>query len=246
MISPGLVSITFRKLAVTDIIALVRQAQLAGIEWGGDVHVPPGNATLARHVRQQTLDAGLAVAAYGSYYRVGENQPFEPVLESAIALGAPTIRVWPGGLASDKADVTYRQRVVEDSRRIADLAGKAGISISYEYHAGTLTDTDASAQQLLRAVDHPNVFTLWQPHNGAAFEANLAGLRGVLPRVSNVHVFHWWPDATVRLPLADGAERWRKYLAALTGKHWVLLEFVAGDDPDNFLRDAATLRSWLT
>jgi hypothetical protein len=50
----------------------------------------------------------------------------------------------------------------------------------------------------------------------------------------------------VRLPLADGADRWREYLRVLAGSdRWALMEFVAGDDPQNFLRDAATLRDWL-
>ena len=244
MIQPGLVSVTFRKLAPAEIIALVRQAQLTGIEWGGDIHVP--DPARGREVRQQTGDAGLAVAAYGSYYRVNGDKPFETVLETAVALGAPTIRVWAGGLDSAKADAAYRAAVVADSRRIGDLAARAGVTISYEWHGGTLTDTNESGQQLLREVNHPNVFTLWQPHNGVALEPNLAGLHAVLPRVTNVHVFHWWPDHTVRLPLADGADRWREYLRVLAGRdRWALMEFVAGDDPQNFLRDAATLRDWL-
>ena len=40
MIRGGLVSITFRKLSPRAIIDLVTRANLIGIEWGGDVHVP--------------------------------------------------------------------------------------------------------------------------------------------------------------------------------------------------------------
>ena len=98
MFLPGLVSITFRQLSVTEIIALVTQAGLAAVEWGGDIHAPHGDEAQAQAIARMGADAGLRVAAYGSYYRVGhpETGPFEAVLASAVALGAPHIRVWPG------------------------------------------------------------------------------------------------------------------------------------------------------
>jgi len=242
MITPGLVSVSFRKISPLEIIALVKQAGLAGIEWGGDVHVPHGDVVRAKEVRQQTLAAGLAVLAYGSYYRL-DGQKFEAVLESAVALGAPVIRVWAGAVGSAKATAEQRAAVVADSQRIGDLAAKAGIKIAYEYHGGTLTDTDASARQLLHEVAHPNVYTLWQPHIEDTVDANLESLRGVLPRLVNLHVFHWTANPRERRPLAEGAQDWGQYLSAVSGNRAALLEFVQDDDPQNLLRDAATLLS---
>lgn len=252
MIRSGLVSVTFRPLAPADIVTLVKRAGLAGIEWGGDVHVPPGDLRRAREVRELTAEAGLQVAAYGSYYRVGASEgaglPFEQVLETAVELGAPTIRVWPGTAASEATDDQARWRIVQELRRIGDLASRALVSVSTEFHGGTLTDTNDSASQLLVEVDHTNVFTYWQPHNGEPTPDCVAGLRAVLPRVSNVHVFHWWPTAKERHPLVDGAARWREFFAALRhapGDRFALMEFVPGDAPEAFLRDAATLQRWL-
>src|SRR4051812_49693737 len=100
----GLVSVTFRALGPQQVVELVRQANLDAIEWGGDIHVPHGDTARAREVRTMTLDAGLAVAAYGSYYRAAvsdaDGLPFARVLETAVALEAPTIRVWAGNKAS--------------------------------------------------------------------------------------------------------------------------------------------------
>src|ERR1700761_6585245 len=98
MLTPGLVSITFRKLSPEEVIALCVEAEVRCIEWGGDVHVPPGDVARAREVGHLTREAGLEVAAYGSYYRLGPNEPgsFEAVMASAAALGAPTIRGWAG------------------------------------------------------------------------------------------------------------------------------------------------------
>ena len=60
---PGLVSVTFRKLLPHEIIDLVVKSGLSGIEWGGDVHVPHGEADTARMVKRMTLDAGLNVSS---------------------------------------------------------------------------------------------------------------------------------------------------------------------------------------
>ena len=252
MIYSGLVSVTFRKLSPAEVVALVRKAGLRGIEWGGDVHVPHGDVGRAREVRALTEEAGLKVAAYGSYYRAGWSEtnglPFKHVLDSAVELGAPTIRVWPGNKAS--ADMSGRERgaVVEDLRRIAGLAEQAGVTISTEFHGGTLTDTNESAAALLAEVAHANVFTYWQPHNGEETAECVAGLRAVAGRVSNVHVFHWWPTSAERHALADGAARWAEFwreLRALPGERFAMLEFVQGDDEEAFLRDAGTLTEWL-
>jgi len=98
LFTAGLVSVTFRKLTPEHIVDLVAEAGLTGIEWGGDIHVPHGDLTAASRVRSFTEQAGLRTSAYGSYYRVGQNEPdensFDRVLETAQALDAPTIRVW--------------------------------------------------------------------------------------------------------------------------------------------------------
>src|SRR5256885_10789300 len=72
MLHPGLVSVTFRKLPPREVVSLAKQAGLYGIEWNGDVHLPPGDLGKARDLRELTLEAGLQVAAYGSYHRVGQ------------------------------------------------------------------------------------------------------------------------------------------------------------------------------
>lgn len=252
MLIPGLVSITFRPLPPRRVVALAAEAGLATIEWGGDGHVPHGDAARAREVRAMTEEAGLSVAAYGSYYRVGESEreglSFESVLASALALGAPTVRVWAGRRGSADADEGYRERVAAESTRIADAASREGLTVSYEYHGKTLTDTNESARRLLADVAHPAIRTLWQPPNGRAFDYCMEGLRAVLPLLTNVHVFHWATGRKDQTALAEGEERWVPYLAAVSatgGSNGALIEFVKGDSPEQLRRDAAALVSWL-
>ena len=201
-----------------------------------------------------TEEAGLQVSAYGSYYRVGhdEPRPFASVLDTAVALGASLIRVWAGKQGSDAADDAYRTRVVEDSRQIADLAAGVGLEVAYEFHGGTLTDTGESARDLLQAVSHPYLGTYWQPPVWATVEQGLETLDAILPWLRNVHVLTWRRSGpgqgTTRLPLAEGEAAWMRYLPVIasTGRDChAELEFVQDDAPGSFLRDAATLGEWL-
>ncbi|MEI6970311.1 MAG: TIM barrel protein [bacterium] len=250
-ILPGLVSITFRRLPPREIVALAAQSQLAGIEWGGDVHVPHGDLPLAHEVGAMTRDAGLSVAAYGSYYKVGESESdglsFAQVLETAIALGSPLIRVWAGDRGSAEVDPAYRRRVTEDACRIAGAASGSGIAVAFEYHGGSLTDTADSAAALMAATAPAGMLCCWQPPVGWTHAERLASLNGLAPFLANLHVFHWL-DTWERRPLAEGAGMWEDYLRAAiaapvtTGSaRWALLEFVCDDDPASLAVDAGVL-----
>ena len=257
MIFTGLCSITFRDLSPRQIVEAVSEAGLRGIEWGGDIHCPHGDIQAARSVGAMTRDAGLAVSSYGSYYRVGgaatgkESPAFEAVLESAMALEAPMIRVWAGGKGSDEADAACRTAVADDARRIADAAEAAGIRIGLEYHAGSLTDTLESTLQLLAAIDHDNVSTYWQPPFGSAKADNILAIQALGEQISNLHVFHWAVapgDKIDHRPLAEGHEDWIDYLAeasAIPGGRWAMLEFVRDGKVEAFTQDAAALTRWL-
>ena len=246
MLSPGLVSISFRSLPVPVVLGLARTAGLQAIEWGGDVHCPHGDVVIAKQVATATATAGLTVAAYGSYYRIGVSEAqglsFAQVLASAVALGAPAIRVWVGNQGSAATSAPQRAAIIADAQRIADLAAAVNIRVLSEWHGGTLTDTSDSGVDFLRCVGHSHFATVWQPSVGLSTEAALAELAAVLPWVEHLHVFHWRQHE--RLPLSDGVDAWRRYLslAATTGKvRGALLEFVRADEPAQLAFDAATL-----
>ena len=154
---PGLVSITFRQLSPAQIVELCAKNKLQAIEWGGDVHVPHGDIATATQVGRLTRDHGLEVAAYGSYYRLAASPAdglhFSTVLASAVALETQAIRVWAGNRGSADADPSWRNQVAEDALRCADLAAEKGITICYEFHGGTITDTLESTCDLLAATD---------------------------------------------------------------------------------------------
>ncbi|NQT19413.1 MAG: TIM barrel protein, partial [Planctomycetes bacterium] len=169
--------------------------------------------------------------------------------ETAQELGAPLVRVWAGAKGSADADAEYRERIAQESRRIAGDAAHAGIAVTCEFHGGALTDTTESAERFCSEVAHDNMKSYWQP-NAPDTDSNIRGLEAMLPWLSNIHAFNWvWHESGIeRLPMADAADAWKRYLevAASTGReHFVLVEYVKGDAPEAFLEDAAALKSWI-
>ncbi len=245
MIKTGLLSVTFRPLGVQEIISLVKKAGLDGIEWGGDVHVPHGNILTAERVRGMTQNAGLEIAAYGSYYCLGEKDSpnFSDVLASAVSLGADKIRVWAGKKGSDTADIEYRERIIKDAKRIVDKAAEKRITIVCEWHCNTLTDALDSGKNFLQEVASDNFKTYWQPSVNRLTEICLKEIDGLMPYLAGMHVYAW--DNGNRLPLSEHYDIWRQYFirAKSAGDCFALLEFVENDSPESFLRDAAALKA---
>ncbi len=246
MIRTGMVSVTFRQFDVDEVIRRTKEAGLMAIEWGGDVHVPHGDLDKARYTARRMRENGLEIASYGSYYRALEDEKFEDILATAKALGAPNIRIWAGEKEPQDCDGEQRAHTVQRIRDAARMAAKENITVSTEYHGGTLTVMQDSAIAMLKEAEEPNLFTYWQPlgdkpwkeHEGQVIE--LLGLG----KLSNLHVYQW--QKFERYPLEQGEARWETFLRPAAGDaamHYALLEFVQDDDPEQFLRDAATLQA---
>jgi len=251
MIQSGLCSVTFRQLSPEKIVELVSQTGLDAIEWGGDVHVPHGDVARAKEVAALCRNAGIATPSYGSYFRTdptAEGPEFSAVLESAVALGAGTIRVWAGTKSS--ADLTEDdwKRLTDEAHRAAALAAEAGLEIGFEYHLHTATDDNAAADRLLHETNHPAARIYWQPRQKLTVAERLDSLSKAITQLAHLHVFQWVGDPTVAVPLADGTDEWTKYLnlaASAPGDRYAFLEFVPNNSEEALIRDAATLRSLL-
>lgn len=246
MLTSGLVSVTFRKFSREKVIDVMKKAALPLIEWGGDVHVPFGEAEAVKEAAELCRTHGIATVSYGSYYRSDGDEVLRTGdIRCAASLSAPNIRIWAGKKGSGDASEADRAAVCENIRTACDAAAPFGMTVSVEFHGGTLTDEYESAVRLYHAVERDNFRLYWQPNQFRNEAYNMAALRAVLPYLSNVHVFTW--EGHNRYPLADGARLWRKYidLIASDGKdHGMLLEFVCDDTEDQLYRDAETLHKW--
>jgi 3-dehydroshikimate dehydratase len=241
-----MVSVTFRRYSVDEIIASAVRAGLDGIEWGGDIHVPHGDIKQAVYTAAACAEAGLKIFSYGSYYRAGQGQDFIPVLHTAAALGAPNIRIWAGAKGSADTEDDERAVIAADIRSCASLSANYGITVTFEYHGGTLTDNPDSAVRLISEVNSPNVLLYWQPDQFKTDEYNASSLNKVLPYLLNIHVFNWVNKN--KYPLSEGYNVWCRYLDIIKsdGKpHGLFLEFSPDDTEETFLHDAETLRNWI-
>lgn len=255
----GVCSVTFRQFGVEDVVSLAKRAQLDVIEWGGDVHVPPGDIEAAETARRITEEAGLDVSSYGSYYKVidrnSQLEQFEPVLESALALGTNTIRIWAGALPSEVAGDEYKYKFIEHLRSALDIASAQKVRLALEFHVNSLTDSNAAAGSLLREVDHSNLYIYWQPIYWLAdMDYRIRGLEMLREKILNIHVFHWrfhpmlgdWGQNTERCSLGQGRADWaRVFSISMPNAGHALIEFVAGDEPEQFFRDSEVLKTWI-
>lgn len=246
MFIPGLVSVSFRKEPVETILRECAACGLAAVEWGGDVHVPPGDIANAARVGGLTREAGLKVAAYGSYYRLGTGGDFAPVLAAAKALGAPVIRLWAGTEGSAATPPERRKALAAEARALADRAAEGGITLTLECHVGTLTDRWQSALAFMKETDHPALKMYWQPNQFRSPDYNCRAAEELAPYTVNCHVFHW--NAKGCYPLAEGTADWRRYLHPFAkdgADRCLLLEFMHDGRLSSLKETAATLNKWI-
>ena len=245
----GLVSVTFRELSPIEIIKLAKEAKLDGIEWGADIHCPPDNPPNAKNVASLMREHGLSTISYGSYYRAGGESDsqhcFQDIVDTALLLETDNIRIWTGNISSKNADDDVWHRTVTDIRRVADMAAAKDITVSFEYHDGTLSDGLEPTLRLLRHVDRANVFTYWQALSGSVPEVNISDIKQLvhIKKLKNIHVFSM--SGNERLPLRALADHWARYVAAAAPCNpALLLEFVK--ESAQFADDAKYLQTLIS
>ena len=261
-IAPGLCSITFRALPADAVLDLAVRAGVEGIEWGADGHAPPGGGAAVAQLAARCRDVGVEVVSYGSYLGFGpaddeDAEMVDAVLDTAQAMGAPMVRLWAELGVGPDAAATDRARVTARTAAYVDAIATRGLVPTLEFHPYTLTETAASALELLDAlgaVDGAAVRTHWQPDPSWSADDAVAELARVAPRLAHLHVFAWGPAGIGdRRALVDGVDLWTRAFsladregASVPGRRFALCEYVRDDDPDQFVADAAVLRSWLT
>ncbi len=232
----GLVSVTFRSFSPEKIISLAADAGLEAIEWGGDVHVPPGRFDAAEEISCKCSERGIVPTGYGSYYNAADAYSgFPEVLETAVCLGATYVRIWAG------RGKNYDSEAEVNIKRAVLAAGKKGLYVSLECHRNTMTENRDIAVKLAK---NTGCRLHFQPNPDISFGDNLKTAEAFAPHLAAVHVFAWEKgpeNRDVRLPLADHFEEWKAYKNSLPGVPF-LLEFVKDDLEKSFFGDAETLK----
>lgn len=263
----GLCTVTFRQLAADAIVDLASSAGVEVLEWGGDIHVPEGDRRAAASAAAMSADHGLGVVSYGSYLVLDAHlgSRLDAVLDTALELGAPAVRVWcppvvdaPGGPTpgdgSDGDAAVPWSALVDAATRTVAAAQDVGLAVYLEFHGGGATASAATVVDLLGQV--PGLWTGWQPPYWAPRSAadELVDLGALAGRLLHVDVYEWDVDGT-RRPLAGVRSRWSARLgeaevaagsARAAGlRPAALIEFVPGDDPAVLAAEVSVLSETL-
>lgn len=244
----GLCSVTYRHLNVDEIIEFALKSKLNRIEWGSDIHVPSGEFELAKEVCKKMKEANLVSTSYGSYYKLGENEEyyamFSSLVETAIRLEAPRIRIWAGSTASSKISPFRREEMIDELKEICEIADKQNLSVALEFHRNSLNDNAESCIEILQKVDCPNLSTYWQITPTLKHESRIEELIAIKKYLSCVHVYYWGEN-NIRHSLKNDDNMWQDYVNALSDIEVdFLLEFVKDDTIEQGIKDAKYL-NWL-
>ncbi|GAA3233541.1 sugar phosphate isomerase/epimerase [Streptomyces thermocoprophilus] len=155
-------------LPLPDVLRLAAEHGYHGVELRAHAEEPvhPGLDDARRaEIAAEFEAAGVEVLGVAGYARVAEPGDDDPVvaeirslLELARDLGAPFVRVFPGGTdvqAPEEADAVAARRLGTAAEHAADL----GVRLLLETHDSHRTG--AAAMRVLGLVGHRNVGALW-------------------------------------------------------------------------------------
>ncbi|MBR3954483.1 MAG: TIM barrel protein [Clostridia bacterium] len=235
----GFNSVTFRKKTIDKILRLAEETKCECIEWTGDVHVTDVN--IAKETAKKCDDLGIVHSSYGSYYRTAhsDRNELKRYFEICSALGADTLRIWAGNKGSAQYSDDEWKAVGECITKDEELAAKYGITLAFEFHPNTLTDSGKAALRLLELCNTTR--TYWQPRYLGKDEENLACVAHI---AKNVHLFYWDLLGARRCLLSKGERKVQGFVDTLKANGFngnYYLEFCKNDDEDCFRKDMQTL-----
>lgn len=187
----GLCTISNTEARVETVLKQAGAAGYDGIEiWGKD-HVGDGSRERCRAIADRAAELDLDVFVYGSYLRPGVDEyedSVEQELSIAENLGADRIRIWAGDQEYDDCSDTHWTDVVTDLQDLTERAAKAGLEVTVERHAGTVTNTLQGARQLIETIDDEHCRLNYQPIFTVHAEQLLEEAAVLAPLSNNVHL----------------------------------------------------------
>ena len=238
----GLVSISFRSASVEELIKAVKDAGLACIEWGSDVHAPQYSHEKLQEIVKLQNEYGISCSSYGTYFRLGKNSidEMKAYIDAAKCLGTDILRVWCGEKAPQNYSEEEKESFFAECSKAAHIAEENGVILCMECHHGTFTDTKEGMKELMENINSGNFLMYWQPNQYVNDEKNLEYAQEVVPYCKAVHAFNW--EGNNKLPLSQAEDLWKRYLGILKDTDTVLLEFMPDDRLESLKIEASALR----
>lgn len=247
MFKTAVASVSFRPYRAEEIIKAAKESGIDAIEWGSDIHAPVGDTEALKKIRDLSKDFGVGVLSYGSYYRLGKDDPkdIKAYINAAGILGTDCIRIWCAEKASAEIGDTELKKLISDGKAVSRIAKENNITLCLECHPFTLTDDYKASLNFIESVDSPNLKMYWQPNQFKSEKYNLLSAKALAPVTENLHVFHWDSEYK-KYPLCEGTYIWEKYLSFFKEKdHNLILEFMHDDRLKTLKSTAETLREFI-
>jgi sugar phosphate isomerase/epimerase len=172
-------------------------AELAALPQMAD-HLQTGQgAGYARDLRQRAADLGLGL--YAVEAATADPARLEAVLQTASALEIPIVAVGSGGKTGDEA--SFRE-AVESGGRLAEMAGRYGVTLALKPHVGAAVYNTETALRAWRQIGSPHLGLNFDPsHLHRADEDVAAAARAFAGAGALVHShFRDCPSRTERGP----------------------------------------------
>ncbi|MEU6124905.1 sugar phosphate isomerase/epimerase family protein [Streptomyces sp. NPDC047123] len=216
-------------LPVPDVLRLATTHGYHGVELRAHPEEPvhPGLGLVERaDVAAEFKAAGVEILGIAGYARVaapGDDGPVLDEIRSLVALardlGAPFVRVFPGGgtgQSAEEADATAARRLGTAARYAAD----AGVRILLETHDSHRTGADVT--RVLGTVGHRQVGALWDVlHTWLGGESVTDTFAALSPYLGYVQVKDVASaDDTTPLPLGAGTLPLTECVAHLGAESW--------------------------
>lgn len=152
------------QMTLFDFLRVCRDLDMDGVELTA-YYFPTTERDYLESVKQEAQSLGLTVsgtAVGNDFAQPDAAKRREHVamtkawIEHSVALGAPTLRVFAGGVREGQSEEEAFGNVVACLQECAELAAERGVLLALENHGG-LTATAEGTLRLLRAVNRPGI-----------------------------------------------------------------------------------------
>ena len=241
----GLCSVTFRKKTAEDIVYLAKKAGISYIEWGGDVHV----RTLddAKKVKALCDKADIKISSYGSYFNsaVFDKSKWIETCEIAKETGAKSIRIWLGKKNSQVTSDKEYQLLLENTKKICDIAADYGLTVCPECHDNTFNNNTDAFLRFIGDLQTDNFKTYFQSRY-FRMEYDLDRIDRTYPYIKDAHVSYrdLKREQLFRKKDKNYLDTLLKKLKSKGFDGIVMVEFVSGNSEKNFLKDTEKLKNY--
>lgn len=110
----------------------------------------------------------------------------EAAFQAAVEIGIPIVNCGPGGKSGDEASL---QQSIDSLGRLADMAGRYGVTLCAKAHVGASIFDTPTTLRLMEAVTSPAFGLDMDPsHIYRAGENPVEALAAVISRVKHVHI----------------------------------------------------------